>query len=85
MYFFTKKGMIKKTSLKEYDGNYSLVKHINLNMKMMKIIAVCIADDVLSDIIIVTKSGMAIRFLSESVNHYGKNSIRCYWNKFKRR
>ena len=37
-----------------------------------EIIAVGMADDVLSDVIIVTKGGMAIKFSSENVNPMGR-------------
>ena len=36
VYFFTKKGMIKKTSLKEYDGDDKLKTKINIFLENVK-------------------------------------------------
>ena len=71
VYFFTKKGMIKKTSLKEYDINYSLCQAYKFKYENDEVISVCIEENE-GEIVIVTKKGMAIRFLSESVNAMGR-------------
>lgn len=71
VYFFTKKGMIKKTSLKEYDINYSLCQAYKFKYENDEVISVCIEEND-GEIVIVTKKGMAIRFLSESVNAMGR-------------
>lgn len=71
VYFFTKKGMIKKTSLKEYDVNYSLCQAYKFKYENDEVISVCIEEND-GEILIVTKKGMAIRFLSESVNTMGR-------------
>ena len=42
VYFFTKKGMIKKTSLKEYDGNYSMCQAYKFKYENDEVISVCI-------------------------------------------
>lgn len=71
VYFFSKKGMIKKTSLKEYDGNYSSCQAYKFKYENDELISVCIeAND--GEIVIISKKGMAIRFLSESVNAMGR-------------
>ena len=71
VYFFTKKGMIKKTSLKEYDINYSLCQAYKFKYENDEVISVCIEGNE-GEILIVTKKGMAIRFLSEGVNTMGR-------------
>ena len=72
LYFFTKKGMVKKTALSEYGGEYLVQQGYKFKYENDEIIAVRMADDVLSDVIIVTKGGMAIRFSSENVNSMGR-------------
>ena len=71
VYFFTKKGMIKKTSLKEYDINYSLCQAYKFKYENDEVISVYIEGNE-GEILIVTKKGMAIRFLSEGVNTMGR-------------
>ena len=72
LYFFTKKGMVKKTALSEYGGEYLVQQGYKFKYENDEIIAVRMADDVLSDVIIVTKGGMAIKFSSENVNSMGR-------------
>ena len=71
VYFFTKKGMIKKTSLKEYDTSYSICQAYKFKYENDEVISVCIEENS-GEVIIVSKKGMAIRFLSESVNAMGR-------------
>ena len=71
VYFFTKKGMIKKTSLKEYDTSYSICQAYKFKYENDEVISVCIEENS-GEVIIVSKKGMAIRFLSESVNTMGR-------------
>lgn len=71
VYFFTKKGMIKKTSLKEYDISYSVCQAYKFKYENDEVISVCIEENN-GEVIIVSKKGMAIRFLSESVNTMGR-------------
>lgn len=72
VYFFTKKGMIKKTSLKEYDGNYSVWQAYKFKYENDEVISVCIEDYSESEVVIISKKGMAIRFLSDNVNAMGR-------------
>ena len=72
VYFFTKKGMIKKTSLKEYDGNYSVWQAYKFKYESDEVIAVCIEPNNNGEVVIISKKGMAIRFLSDSVNTMGR-------------
>lgn len=72
VYFFTKKGMIKKTSLKEYDGNYAYQAAYKLKYENDVVVSVNICNEGNGNVIIATKNGMAIRFLEESVNTMGR-------------
>ena len=72
VYFFTKKGMIKKTSLKEYDGNYAYQVAYKLKYENDVVVSVNICNEGNGNVIIATKNGMAIRFLEESVNTMGR-------------
>ena len=72
VYFFTKKGMIKKTSLKEYDGNYSIWQAYKFKYENDEVISVCIEDYSEREVLIISKKGMAIRFLSDNVNPMGR-------------
>ena len=72
IYTFTKKGMVKKTQLKEFEGDYiKQVCHkfkfdddevVSAEMNLMK----------LGYLVMITKKGMAIRFPVENVNSMGK-------------
>ena len=72
VYFFTKKGMIKKTSLKEYEGNYAYQVAYKLKYENDVVVSVNICNEGNGNVIIATKNGMAIRFLEESVNTMGR-------------
>ena len=72
LYFFTKKGMVKKTALSEYGGEYLVQQGYKFKYEKDEIVKVVINDDILSDVIIVTKGGMAIKFSSENVNSMGR-------------
>lgn len=64
--------MIKKTSLKEYDGNYPYQVAYKLKYENDVVVSVNICDEGNGNVIITTKNGMAIRFLEESVNTMGR-------------
>lgn len=72
VYFFTKKGMIKKTLLKEYDGNYAYQVAYKLKYENDVVVSVNICNEGNGNVVIATKNGMAIRFLEESVNTMGR-------------
>ena len=72
VYFFTKKGMIKKTLLKEYDGNYAYQVAYKLKYENDVVVSVNICSEGNGNVIIATKNGMAIRFLEESVSTMGR-------------
>ena len=72
IYFFTKKGMVKKTALSEFEGEYLSTmgykfksdKDILIDVKYSK----CNEEEVL----LISKKAMGIRFSGESVNYMGK-------------
>lgn len=72
VYLFTKKGMIKKTYLKEFEGNYSYQISYKFKYEGDEIVSTEICNDNESELIMVTKRGMAIKFSSENVNAMGK-------------
>ncbi|GAB6167744.1 DNA topoisomerase IV subunit A [Clostridium carnis] len=72
VYFFTKKGMIKKTFLKEFEGSYSSQIAYKFKYENDYVVAAEILDSTDSEIVIATKKGMGIRFSSENVNPMGK-------------
>ena len=72
VYLFTKKGMIKKTYLKEFEGNYSYQISYKFKYEGDEIVSVEICNDKEAELIMVTKRGMAIKFSSENVNSMGK-------------
>lgn len=72
VYFFTKRGMIKKTSLKEYDGNYAYQVAYKLKYENDEVVSVNICNEGNGNVIIATKNGMAIRFQEENVSTMGR-------------
>ncbi|MEN8434999.1 DNA topoisomerase IV subunit A [Clostridium septicum] len=72
IYFFTKRGMIKKTLLKEFDGGYSSQIVYKFKYDKDEVISVDICDNINSEVVIVTKKAMAIKFSTENVNPMGK-------------
>ena len=74
VHFFTKNGMVKKTSLSEYSGEYSNAVAHKLKSSSDKVVSVVIGDGS-SELIIVTKKGMAIKFSSDLVNPLGRVAL----------
>ncbi|MEG2291679.1 MAG: DNA topoisomerase IV subunit A [Clostridium sp.] len=72
VYLFTKKGMIKKTYLKEFDGSYSYQVSYKFKYEGDEIVATEICSDKEAELVMLTKRGMAIKFSSENVNAMGK-------------
>lgn len=72
IYFFTKKGMVKKTALSEFEGQYLSTmgykfkndKDVLINVKYIK------GNE--DEILLITKKAMGIRFSGDSVNCMGK-------------
>ncbi|MBU3132203.1 DNA topoisomerase IV subunit A [Clostridium gasigenes] len=72
VYLFTKKGMIKKTYLKEFDGSYSYQISYKFKYEGDEIVSIEICNSKEAELVMVTKRGMAIKFSSENVNAMGK-------------
>ena len=68
----TKKGMIKKTKITEYETNYTKIKAIKLN-KNDEVVSMEVIDDN-TDIIMANTNGKAIRFKSDSFSDTGRNT-----------
>ena len=72
VYMFSKKGMIKKTSLKEFEGNYLSQLCYKFKQDKDEIVSIDIFINNIVDILIVTKKAMGIKFSSENINPMGK-------------
>ena len=72
VYLFTKKGMIKKTYLKEFEGSYSYQTSYKFKYERDEVVSIEICNDKEAELVMLTKRGMAIKFLSENVNPMGK-------------
>ncbi|MBU3202150.1 DNA topoisomerase IV subunit A [Clostridium estertheticum] len=75
LYFFSKKGITKRTKLKELEGDFYSTFVYKLKTEEDKLIFVKVNDDKLDkDIIIVTKKAMCIRFNVNTINFMGKSA-----------
>ncbi len=72
VYTFTRTGMIKKTLLKEYEGDFFKQPCHKFKYELDELVSVDIDKISLGYLIMVTKRGMAIRFPVENVNSMGK-------------
>ena len=72
VYAITKSGLIKKTNLKEFSNDFALTQYYKLKFKDDKVMSVEINDNNNGEIVIITKKGMAIRFLASNINPMGK-------------
>jgi len=72
IYSFTKKGFVKKTILKDFDGEYLIQQTYKFKHKDDEIIAVDIAKENIGHLVMITKKGMAIRFPVNNVNAMGR-------------
>jgi len=73
LYFFTSNGMVKKTSCKEFEGDFISTIGCKLKAEEHRITNVILSQgDV--DILLVTKKAMTIRFSGDSVSLMGKNA-----------
>ncbi|KEH97376.1 DNA topoisomerase IV subunit A [Clostridium massiliodielmoense] len=72
-YFISEEGYVKKTMLSEFNGMYSYTKGYKLKNKDDKLINVLLNDNTFkTDILLITKKDMRIRFESNSINPMGK-------------
>lgn len=72
VYMFSKKGMIKKTNLNEFEGNYLSQVVYKFKQDNDEIVSVDLFADNIVDVLIVTKRAMIIKFSSENINPMGK-------------
>ena len=72
VYFFTKRGMVKKTSLKEFEGNNLLQVSYKFKYDNDELISIIKYNNNDVEMIIITKKGMVIKFLSSNINQMGK-------------
>ncbi|MGG7144343.1 DNA topoisomerase IV subunit A [Clostridium nigeriense] len=72
IYFFTKRGMIKKTALKEFDGSYLVQASYKFKYDNDELISIDMYNENDVEMIIITKKGMGIKFLSSNINPMGK-------------
>ncbi len=73
--FLTKYGLVKKTFLSEFSGEYSVTVGYKLKSENDILINVEAAEDnAKSDVLLITKKAMAIRFNISSINPMGKNA-----------
>ncbi|WP_411170297.1 DNA topoisomerase IV subunit A [Clostridium sp. MB05] len=72
IYFFTKRGMVKKTSLLEFEGSYSSQISCKFKYENDELISVEIYNESQTELIIITKKAMGIKFSSENINAMGK-------------
>ncbi|MDD6795113.1 MAG: DNA topoisomerase IV subunit A [Clostridiaceae bacterium] len=72
VYTFTKKGLVKKTMLEEFAGDYLMQQCYKFKYKDDEVVATDISSVNLGHLVMITKKGMAIRFPSNNVNPMGK-------------
>ncbi|MBU3187724.1 DNA topoisomerase IV subunit A [Clostridium estertheticum] len=75
LYFFSKKGITKRTKLKELEGDFYSTLVYKLKTQEDKLISVKVNDDKIDkDALIVTKKAMCIRFNVNTINFMGKGA-----------
>ena len=72
VYTFTKKGMVKKTLLKEFEGDFFKQACYKFKFEDDEVVSVEVDKIKLGYLVMITKKGMAIRFPVENVNAMGK-------------
>lgn len=72
VYSMTKGGLIKKTILSEFSNEFTLTQYYKLKFEDDRVVSIEINNLSDGEIVIVTKKGMAIRFLSSNLNTMGK-------------
>lgn len=72
IYFFTKKGMVKKTALSEFEGNNLSTMGYKFKSDKDSLVSVKQAKGNEEEILLITKKAMSIRFSGESVSYMGK-------------
>ncbi|EKQ51170.1 MULTISPECIES: DNA topoisomerase IV subunit A [unclassified Clostridium] len=72
VYTFTKKGMVKKTSLTEFDGDFFKQVFYKFKFEDDEVVSVEVNKAKFGHLIMITKKGMAIKFPVENVSAMGK-------------
>lgn len=72
VYTITKKGLIKKTYLKEFSGDYLIQQGYKFKYKDDEVVSVDIDNHSLGHLVMVTKKGMAIKFPVSNVSPMGR-------------
>ena len=72
VYSFTKKGMVKKTLLTEFEGDFFKQVCYKFKFEDDELVSVDVNKVRLGHLIMITKKGMGIRFPVENVNSMGK-------------
>ncbi|MCE5220802.1 MAG: DNA topoisomerase IV subunit A [Clostridium sp.] len=72
VYTFTKKGMVKKTLLKEFEGDFFKQACYKFKFEDDKVVSVEVNETKLGYLVMITKKGMGIRFPVENVNTMGR-------------
>lgn len=70
--FFSKKGYVKKTPLKEYQGEYLCSQGYKLKNDSDELVGASLIKNKGDDFVVVTQKGMAIRVKCDDVNEMGK-------------
>ncbi|MGG7176624.1 DNA topoisomerase IV subunit A [Clostridium paraputrificum] len=72
VYTFTKRGFIKKTLLKEFEGDYLMQQAYKFKSDEDEVIAIDISSQSIGHLVMITKKAMAIKFPVTNVNTMGK-------------
>ncbi|WP_297417158.1 DNA topoisomerase IV subunit A [Clostridium sp.] len=72
VYTFTKKGMVKKTSLTEFDGDFFKQVFYKFKFEDDEVVSAEVNKTKFGHLIMITKKGMAIKFPVENVSAMGK-------------
>ncbi|WP_426349100.1 DNA topoisomerase IV subunit A [Alloiococcus sp. CFN-8] len=74
VYYFTSNGLIKKTALKEFSGEYTEILGYKFKSEGDVLINIDISFEEEINVLIITSKGMAIKFDSSNVNLMGKGA-----------
>ncbi len=72
VYTFTKKGMVKKTLFKEFDGEFFRQIYYRFKFEEDEVISAEINKIKFGSLVMITKKGMGIKFSAENVNAMGR-------------
>lgn len=72
IYFFSSRGLVKKTMLQDFEGSYVETMAYKMKSDNDSLISVEFGSDELDEILLITRKAMSIRFESSSVNPMGR-------------